>query len=568
MQVADQPPVIDLPHDELDRVEGSGLTRLVEHRQEDARQQLHHQHDHGDEAKEVPDVEVLGRVVTGGLSFDELLDRQALVEPGLQAFARCFFLRPARIRGFNGYHHPAAPNIVVPQNKTAALRAWTHVSVAQGGGALYTQQSPAFGHVCGTLYFTNHEAGMSRIGRVIMFVAASVVSGLALAFIIVAWRPQLVEMAPVPAPPAADSGKPDHAPIAVENSGASRQGTAGESGAALTADGQAPVILFPGRDAWSYADAVQRAGPAVVNIYTSRTVTERVQPFGAIFGDPAPRYRNRTERSLGSGVIVDTEGHIATNNHVIENADQVWVQLADRRVAVAKVVGRDPDSDLALLKIGLNHLPVMPFGHSDKLQVGDVVLAIGNPLGLSQTVTHGIVSATARGELGLATFENFIQTDAAINPGNSGGALINTRGELVGINTAIVDKTSGAEGIGFAIPVNMVRGVIHDLITRGKVVRGWIGIIPEDFSDEQAASVGLTRGGVVVVDLDPGPAWDAGLRRGDILTSFDGRTVTSSQDMLAHIASTQPGATIRLAGVRGRATFQASITVRQRPRDL
>ncbi len=411
---------------------------------------------------------------------------------------------------------------------------------------------------------------MSRIGRVIMFIAASVVSGLALAFIIVAWRPQLVEMAPAPAPPAAESAKTDRTATAVEKSGASRQGSAGESGAAVSADGQAPVILFPGRDAWSYADAVQRAAPAVVNIYTSRTVTERVQPsgFGALFGDLAPRYRNRTERSLGSGVIVDTEGHIATNNHVIENADQVWVQLADRRVAVAKVVGRDPDSDLALLKIGLNHLPVMPFGHSDKLQVGDVVLAIGNPLGLSQTVTHGIVSATARGQLGLATFENFIQTDAAINPGNSGGALINTRGELVGINTAILDKTSGAEGIGFAIPVNMVRGVIHDLITRGKVVRGWIGIIPEDFSDEQAASVGLSRGGVVVVDLDPGPAWDAGLRRGDILTGFDGRTVTSSQDMLAHIASTQPGATIKVAGVRGRASFQASITVRQRPRDL
>jgi serine protease DegS len=409
---------------------------------------------------------------------------------------------------------------------------------------------------------------MSRIGRVIMFIAASVVSGLALAFIIVAWRPQLVAVAP--APPAAASGKADPAQTAVEISGASRQGSARESGAVVTADGQPPVILFPGKDAWSYADAVQRAGPAVVNIYTSRTVTEQVQPsvFGSFFGDPAPRYRNRTERSLGSGVIVDTEGHIATNNHVIANADQVWVQLADRRVAVAKVVGRDPDSDLALLKIGLNHLPVMPFGHSDKLQVGDVVLAIGNPLGLSQTVTHGIVSATARGELGLATFENFIQTDAAINPGNSGGALINTRGELVGINTAILDKTSGAEGIGFAIPVNMVRGVIHDLITRGKVVRGWIGIIPEDFSDEQAASVGLSRGGVVLVDLDPGPAWDAGLRRGDILTGFDGRSVTSSQDMLAHIASTQPGATIKVAGVRGRATFQASITVRQRPRNL
>ncbi len=321
-----------------------------------------------------------------------------------------------------------------------------------------------------------------------------------------------------------------------------------------------PAVLFPGHDAWSYADAVQRAAPAVVNIYTSRTVTERVQPsgLGAFFGDPAPRFRNRTERSLGSGVIVDTEGHIATNNHVIEDADQVRVQLADRRVAVAQVVGRDPDSDLALLKINLEHLPVMPFGHSDQLQVGDVVLAIGNPLGLSQTVTHGIVSATGRGQLGLATFENFIQTDAAINPGNSGGALINTRGELVGINTAIVAKNSGVEGIGFAIPVNMVRGVIHDLITHGKVVRGWIGIVPEDFSDEQAACVGLPRGGVVLWQLYPrqpgggGAAWTAGTSS----PAFDGTEVKSSQDIMAHIASTQPGAKIKLAGVRGRAGFE------------
>jgi serine protease DegS len=415
---------------------------------------------------------------------------------------------------------------------------------------------------------------MNRIGRVIMFIAASVVSGLALAFIIVAWRPQLVGVVPAPAPPAAEGRAPrdpeigdktDAGPTSVEKSGAARQSSAG-----LATDGQPPVVLFPGHDAWSYADAVQRAEPAVVNIYTSGTVTERVQPSGleAFFGDLAPRYRNRTERSLGSGVIVDTEGHIATNNHVIENADQVWVQLADRRVAVAKVVGRDPDSDLALLKINLTHLSVMPFGHSDRLQVGDVVLAIGNPLGLSQTVTHGIVSATARGQLGLATFENFIQTDAAINPGNSGGALINTRGELVGINTAVVAKTMGAEGIGFAIPVNMVRGVIHDLIAHGKVVRGWIGISAEDFSDEQAASVGLPHGGVVVVDLDPGPALEAGLRQGDILTGIDGSGVTSSQDILAHIARTQPGVTIKLAGVRGRATFQANITVRQRPRNL
>jgi S1-C subfamily serine protease len=198
-----------------------------------------------------------------------------------------------------------------------------------------------------------------------------------------------------------------------------------------------------------------------------------------------------------------------------------------------------------------------------------VVLAIGDPLGLSQTVTHGIVSATGRGQLGLATFENFIQTDAAINLGNSGGALINTRGELVGINTAIVAKTSGVEGIGFAIPVNMVRGVIHELVTRGKVVRGWIGIVPEDFSNDQASLFGLVHGGVVLWQLYPdSPALEAGLLRGDIITGFDGAEVKSSQDILARIASTQPGTKIKLVGLRDRATFEVTITVRQRPKDL
>lgn len=406
---------------------------------------------------------------------------------------------------------------------------------------------------------------MSRIGRVFMFITASVVSGLALAFIIVAWRPQLLRVAQ-PAPSLATQADPPGVPNA-----AGRPTAAEKTSASPASDGDAPTILVPGHDAWSYADAVQRAAPAVVNISSSWTVTERVQPngFEAFFGDQAPRYFNRTEHSLGSGVIVDAEGHIATNNHVVENADEVRVQLADHRVAVARVVGRDPDSDLALLKIDLGHLPIMPFGHSDQLRVGDVVLAIGNALGLSQTVTHGIVSATGRGQLGLATFENFIQTDAAINLGNSGGALINTRGELVGINTAIVAKTTGAEGIGFAIPVNMVRGVMHDLITHGKVVRGWIGIVPEDFSDDQATSLGLAHGGVVVVDLQPNsPGQAAGLHRGDILTSCDGASVKSSQDLLAHIASSRPGATIKVTGVRGRTTFEGTITVRQRPRDL
>lgn len=406
---------------------------------------------------------------------------------------------------------------------------------------------------------------MSRIGRILMFVTASVVSGLALAFIMVAWRPQLLRVTQ-PMPPAAAQLDPPGLPAP-----AGSQSAVEKSSAPPARDGEPAAVLFPGHDAWSYADAVQRAAPAVVNISSSWTVTERVQPSGfeAFFGEEAPRYLNRTEHSLGSGVIVDTEGHIATNNHVVENADQVRVQLADHRVAVARVVGRDPDSDLALLKIDLGHLPIMPFGHSDQLQVGDVVLAIGNALGLSQTVTHGIVSATGRGQLGLATFENFIQTDAAINPGNSGGALINTRGELVGINTAIVAKTTGAEGIGFAIPVNMVRGVMHDLITRGKVVRGWIGILLEDFSDDQAISNGLAHGGVVVVYLYPdSPGLASGLRRGDILTLCDGASVKSSQDLMAHIASSAPGATIKVTGLRGRMTFEGTITVRQRPRNL
>ncbi|HTB66141.1 MAG TPA: trypsin-like peptidase domain-containing protein [Steroidobacteraceae bacterium] len=406
---------------------------------------------------------------------------------------------------------------------------------------------------------------MSRIGRVFMFVTASVVSGLALAFIIVAWRPELLRVSR-PTPPQAAALDPLTVPAP-----AGSQAAVEKSSAPPVAVADPQTILFPGRDAWSYADAVQRAAPAVVNISSSWTVTERVQPngFEAFFGDQAPRYLNRTEHSLGSGVIVDTEGHIATNNHVVENADRVRVQLADHRVAVARVVGRDPDSDLALLKIDLEHLPIMPFGHSDQLRVGDVVLAIGNALGLSQTVTHGIVSATGRGQLGLATFENFIQTDAAINLGNSGGALINTRGELVGINTAIVAKTSGAEGIGFAIPVNMVRGVMHELITRGKVVRGWIGIVPEDFSDDQAISLGLAHGGVVVINLIPdSPGQAAGLHRGDILTFCDGATVKSSQDLLAHIASSRPGTTIKITGLRGRTTFEGTIPVRQRPPEI
>ena len=262
-----------------------------------------------------------------------------------------------------------------------------------------------------------------------------------------------------------------------------------------------PVVNTAPRAVNSYAEAVERAAPAVVNIYTARLVTERVQPnaIEELFGDARPRYRQRVEQSLGSGVIVDEAAHVITNHHVIAKADLIRAQLADGRIADARIVGRDPDTDLAVLQLDLKKdVPVMPLGHSDRLRVGDVVLAIGNPVGLSQTVTQGIVSATGRGQLGVATFENFIQTDAPINVGNSGGALINANGELVGINTAVLAKNLGVEGIGFAIPVNLVRGVMSEILTKGRVVRGWIGIVPVDIDQIEARRFNLPppgRGG-------------------------------------------------------------------------
>ncbi|HKZ72574.1 MAG TPA: trypsin-like peptidase domain-containing protein, partial [Steroidobacteraceae bacterium] len=328
-----------------------------------------------------------------------------------------------------------------------------------------------------------------------------------------------------------------------------------------------PVVQAPARV--TYAEAVQRAAPAVVNIYTARLVTEQIAPsrLDQLFGEFWPRYRRRIERSLGSGVIVDDRGHIVTNHHVIANADSIRVQLADARVADATIVGRDPDTDLAVLKIDLEPLPVMPLGRSDQLKVGDVVLAIGNPIGLSQTVTHGIVSATSRGQLGVATFENFIQTDAPINFGNSGGALIDASGQLIGINTAIVAKNLGVEGIGFAIPVNMVRGVLSEIMLQGRVIRGWIGIVPEDITDAQAARVGLAQGGVLIANLYLGsPAQRAGIQPGDVLLAIDGTPVRSGQEAIARIATRKPGESLRLEGIRGRRRFELAAQVGERPR--
>ena len=328
----------------------------------------------------------------------------------------------------------------------------------------------------------------------------------------------------------------------------------------------APSVAAPAHA--SYAGAVQRAAPAVVNVYTARLVTERVAPsLGELFGDYMPRYRQRIERSLGSGVIVDAAGHIVTNHHVIANADSVRVQLADGRVADAHIVGRDPDTDLAVLKIDLSPLPVAEFGRSDLLKVGDVVLAIGNPVGLSQTVTHGIVSATSRQQLGIAPLEDFIQTDAPINFGNSGGALIDSSGLLIGINTAIVAKNIGVEGIGFAIPVNMVRGVMDEIIAHGRVIRGWIGIIPEDLSQEQAEQLRLAQSGVVIGNLYVGsPAQKAGLLPGDLLLSIDGVAPHSAQDALGRIAGHKPGSTTRVRALRAGRTFEVEAVVGERPR--
>jgi serine protease DegS len=334
----------------------------------------------------------------------------------------------------------------------------------------------------------------------------------------------------------------------------------------LPAAPTSPALPAPARV--TYSSAVERASPSVVNVYTSRLVRERLAPsLGELFGEFLPRYRNRIERSLGSGVIVDEAGHIVTNHHVIANADSVKVQLADGREANARVVGRDPDTDLAVLKIDLSPLPVATFGRSDQLKVGDVVLAIGNPIGLSQTVTHGIVSATSRQQLGIAPLEDFIQTDAPINFGNSGGALVDTSGALIGINTAIVAKNLGVEGIGFAIPVNMVRGVLSDIVAHGRVIRGWIGIVPEDASDEQAAQLGLAQGGVVIANLYVGsPGQQAGLAPGDLLLAIDGTTLSSAQDALARIANAKPGSVLAIKVLRGRRTLEVKARVSERPR--
>ena len=310
----------------------------------------------------------------------------------------------------------------------------------------------------------------------------------------------------------------------------------------------------------SFAEAVARAGPSVVNIYTARLVTPEVQSnANERLGQDFPAVRQRVESSLGSGVIVDAQGHVITNEHVIENAPVIRVQLADGRIATPQVVGTDPATDLALLKIDLPNLPVMSLGRSDELRPGDVVLAIGNPFGLSQTVTQGIVSATGRGNPQLARFADFIQTDAAINFGNSGGALIDADGKLIGINTAVLAQSLGTEGIGFAIPVNLVRGVMDEILEHGRVRRGRLGVrtLGDPRRTLNAPIIGLIE--------NDSPASRAGLKVGDLITHLNGQPVSSDQEAMNRIASMSPGSTVTIRVRRGGATLDLDATLEERP---
>ena len=297
----------------------------------------------------------------------------------------------------------------------------------------------------------------------------------------------------------------------------------------------------------TYADAVVVAAPAVVNLYTTKVINKPAHPlfedpqFRRYFGDNGPKQR-RMESSLGSGVIMSPEGYILTNNHVTTGADQIVVALRDGRETLARVVGSDPETDLAVLKIDLKNLPSITLGRSDGLRVGDVALAIGNPFGVGQTVTMGIISATGRNQLGLNSYEDFIQTDAAINPGNSGGALVDANGNLTGINTAIFSKSGGSQGIGFAIPVKLAMEVMKSIIEHGQVIRGWLGIEVQPLTKELAESFGLTgRPGIVVAGIfRDGPAQKAGLQLGDVILSIDGEPAGDGRKSMNQVARIKP----------------------------
>jgi Do/DeqQ family serine protease len=337
------------------------------------------------------------------------------------------------------------------------------------------------------------------------------------------------------------------------------------------AGGARPAALTSTGAPGSYAPAARRAAPSVVSVIASKSAQRsphRSEPwFKRFFGDG-----DEPVSGMGSAVIVSTDGYLLTNNHVVEHSDDIEVMLGDGQRSKARIVGTDPDSDLAVLKVetlpGGRALPAVSFGDAEALQVGDVVLAIGNPFNVGQTVTSGIVSAIGRSGLGLNTFENFIQTDAAINPGNSGGALIDVQGQLLGINTAIYSRSGGSMGIGFAIPVSTARQVLDGLIRDGVVTRGWIGVQPSDLTPELAESLKLKvdHGVLITGVLENGPASAAGMKAGDVVLDVAGRAVASTSQLLNAVAALKPQATVAIAVQRSDKLFTLKVKVAQRPK--
>lgn len=330
----------------------------------------------------------------------------------------------------------------------------------------------------------------------------------------------------------------------------------------------------PGPAPGSYAEAAQRSMPAVVHIFTSKAIQAQRHPlmndpvFRHFFGDRFDNDEQRRSAGLGSGVIVSPDGYVLTNNHVIEAADEIEVALNDGRKFSARVIGRDPETDLAVLRVQTDApVPAITFARDDMLHVGDVVLAIGNPFGVGQTVTMGIISALGRSQLGINTFENYIQTDAAINPGNSGGALVDNAGNLVGINTAIYSRSGGSLGIGFAIPVSIVRNVLAQIVATGEVTRGWVGVEIREITPELATSFGLhgTEGALIEGVLQDSPAERGGVRPGDVLIAVDGKSIQDPKAMLELVAALPPGKTSLFRVRRAGKEVDLSVAVGRRP---
>ncbi len=379
--------------------------------------------------------------------------------------------------------------------------------------------------------------------RTFKFVTQAFIAGLALAFIVILIWPQLL---------------PNHETTTVEI----RQAAS-------------PVYNPRGSGPVSYAQAVKRAAPAVVKISTAKVVTIKPHPFfdDPVFrqffggGDDLIRPRTHVQTGLGSGVIISSEGYLLTNHHVIRDADKIQVGLRDGRTAAAKIIGTDPDTDLAVLKIELEDLPIITLADSDALRIGDVTLAIGNPYGVGQTVTMGIISATGRTKLGINTFENFIQTDAAINPGNSGGALVDANGNLIGINTAIYSRSGGSQGIGFAIPSNLARNVLEEILEYGRPRRGWLGVEAHAVTPSIAKAINMPKpeGVIIAGVMRNGPAHKAGIEPGDVVLEINGNKIIDAHDALTAISRHKPGSKLKLRIFRKGKMLTVTATVIERP---